>query len=632
MSKSNSSRSLFFPFLGRLLGALSIGAVAGLFFLFFLSGMEQTEIYLEKLDITYELQEDGSMHVTERWNTVFTGEDGYHVGFKTIIPQGHGETYTLLSVTEPVTGATYTRDDDMLLNETPGYCVQFEADDNTVNFEWYGSFSEETRLFEIQYTVTNAVILGEDVADFYWKMVPENFELSVENLRCTVIPPKLLSEEEYLVFGHVKKAQDTNAARSGSEPVFTVEGLDSHTFAEARVVMDRNLFTGGHEDNTVSRASILAQEEEWARETEAKIERDGRLGTVDLILGVLLIAVAVILCFRTLRKHRPPMVDYPSDYYREPPAPLTPAVLSKLYFFYSSVNASREGNAITATLLNLSLHHHLRIEDQKPNILITFTYNPVNGVLSPEEAHIYNLFLSASPDGRTVTMKQVEKYIKKNQIAAKVYLDSFRTTADLNFSALQLTDTSADKAKNLLTLLGVGVLVIAGIFAVISFTLYGFIFTVSGGIAAGVLSFSCAKKLKLLTPEGQKQYVLWQAFGRYMKEFTLLNEKELPALELWESFLVYATAMGISKQVLKQLKTAYPQLSDPAYMGHYYPYSYLWLMSRGGTSFDSSIGRISSSVQSIYAASTFQSNGGGFGGGFSGGGGFGGGGGGGGFR
>ena len=624
MSKLNSKPSLFFLFLTRVLAALGIGAVAGLFFLLFLSITEQTEIYLEKLDITYELQEDGSMHVTERWNTVFTGEDGYHVGFKTIEPQGHGETYTLLSVTEPNTGASYLRDDEMRQNETAGYCVQFQSGD-TVNFEWYGSFSEETRLFEIQYEVTNAVTLGDDVAEFYWKMVPENFELSVENLTCTVIPPKALAEEDYLVFGHVAKAKDTHAARSGSQPVFTVKGLESHTFAEARVIMERDLFTGGYADDSISRASILAQEDGWARETEAKVQRDGRLGIVDLILGTLLFAVAVILCLRALQKNRPPVVDYISDYYREPPSPLTPAVLSRLYFFYASLDKGRESNAITATILNLSLRRHILIADQKPDILITFQYNPVNGILSPEESQIYNLFLKASPDGKTVTMKQVEKYMKTYQTTAKGYLDSFRTTTDMNFSALQVVDPSANKARSLLTLLAVGMLVLGGIFAVISFALYGFIFTLSGAVAAGSLAFLCTQKLKLLTPEGQKQYVLWQAFGRYMKEFTLLNEKELPALELWEGFLVYATAMGISKQVLKQLKMAYPQLSDPAYMGQHYPYSYLWLMSYSdGGSFESSIGRISSSVQSIQAASTFDSNGGG-GGSFSGGGGGGGG-------
>lgn len=110
-----------------------------------------------------------------------------------------------------------------------------------------------------------------------------------------------------------------------------------------------------------------------------------------------------------------------------------------------------------------------------------------------------------------------------------------------------------------------------------------------------------------------------------MEEFSLMKEKEVPELVLWEKYLVYATAFGISEKVLKQLKVVYPQISDEEYMtSHGYAYMYLMYSGSYRNSFLSSL---NSSIGSSYTALTNYSSGSGSGGGFSGGGGFGGGGG-----
>lgn len=110
-----------------------------------------------------------------------------------------------------------------------------------------------------------------------------------------------------------------------------------------------------------------------------------------------------------------------------------------------------------------------------------------------------------------------------------------------------------------------------------------------------------------------------------MSEFSLMKEKEVPELVLWEKYLVYATVFGISEKVLKQLKVVYPQLSDEEYMSSH-GYAYMYLMYSG--SFNHSfISSLNTSVNSSYSSLTNYSSGSGSGGGFSSGGGFGGGGG-----
>jgi uncharacterized membrane protein len=73
---------------------------------------------------------------------------------------------------------------------------------------------------------------------------------------------------------------------------------------------------------------------------------------------------------------------------------------------------------------------------------------------------------------------------------------------------------------------------------------------------------------------------------RYMEDFSLIKEKEVPELILWEKYLVYATAFGISEKVLKQLKVVYPQMLDEGYMNsHGYTYMYLMTSNNFNNSF-----------------------------------------------
>ena len=53
---------------------------------------------------------------------------------------------------------------------------------------------------------------------------------------------------------------------------------------------------------------------------------------------------------------------------------------------------------------------------------------------------------------------------------------------------------------------------------------------------------------------------------KYMEDFSMMKEKSVPELILWEKYLIYATVFGIADKVLKQLKVVYPQLTDTEYL------------------------------------------------------------------
>jgi uncharacterized membrane protein len=128
---------------------------------------------------------------------------------------------------------------------------------------------------------------------------------------------------------------------------------------------------------------------------------------------------------------------------------------------------------------------------------------------------------------------------------------------------------------------------------------------------------------------GVEQFKMWKAFRKFLTHFSQIDKAELPAVILWEHYLVYAITLGVAKEVISQLKLVFRDEdfnnSGLTYMyyGHYrHNYSYF-------DTIDNVTKTMVKTTESVYtqAISKMSSSSGG-GGGFSGGGGGGGGGGG----
>ena len=101
----------------------------------------------------------------------------------------------------------------------------------------------------------------------------------------------------------------------------------------------------------------------------------------------------------------------------------------------------------------------------------------------------------------------------------------------------------------------------------------------------------------LLTQFGEDEYAKWHGLYKFLDSDTLMNEKNVPDLVLWEQYLVYATAFGISEKVIKALEIAEPQLleSSPVLSNPYYRTRVFYHSSR---TFRSSAHRTSSFARS----------------------------------
>lgn len=146
-----------------------------------------------------------------------------------------------------------------------------------------------------------------------------------------------------------------------------------------------------------------------------------------------------------------------------------------------------------------------------------------------------------------------------------------------------------------------------------------------------------------LTERGQQLAGQVVGLRRYLEDFSDFSDRGVADLALWDRYLVYAAAFGISDVAIKQLAAAYPELSDPQWLdshaaGHvvywsYRPYWYAHAWSEGTAapavdiaSFSANVGDIGaqlhaglSDIALTFSASAPHSSGGSFlGGGFGG--------------
>lgn len=62
------------------------------------------------------------------------------------------------------------------------------------------------------------------------------------------------------------------------------------------------------------------------------------------------------------------------------------------------------------------------------------------------------------------------------------------------------------------------------------------------------------------TPELKKEAIELAGLKKYLKEYTLIKDREAIEVVIFEEYLIYAQIMGIAKEVAKEFKDIYPEL------------------------------------------------------------------------
>ena len=584
--------------------------------LFIFTTKSQASLNLNELDFDVKINDDGSMNVKETWNIYVSDTNTLFKTFK--IDKSKYSRINDVTVKDVTQGINFAEIYQEMYHVTENCYYGLINSKGEYEIAWGVGLdsSSATRTYEISYTVQDAIARYNDYSELYWQFIGDKFEIDADKIKGTIkLPQNAISKEDIKVWGHTEDLNGEIYVTDLNKIEFEINRYSSGNYVEVR-----SLFPNYIVENT-SRVydynildSVIAEETTWAEEANARRERKKIVMTSIIgILGVISIAFIPVIFkkikkLKNLEKKFIPSIKL--TYFRE--LPYTDATPAEALFMMSKGVTKNFSASFAANILDLALKKYLKLDAEshgkglsKSDIVKITFLDEGKEVLKEDQQLTLKFLKQVAKDKNEITTKDITKYLKKH-ISGVSSLDN-KMEKILEKNMVEREVYNKKNYEEYEKYVGISI-----IYFVISFFGLISVIAIPLGIALfinGIISACIAHKINIFSQKGVDEQEQWNAFKKYMQDFSLLKEKEIPSLVVWEKYLVFATAFGISDKVLKQLKVVYPEFSDMD--SSLYTYNYINLMN------SVNIGNCINT--SVYSA--VGSSGSGAGGGFSGGGG-----------
>ena len=589
---------------------------------------------LNNLDFKAQINNDGSMDVTEIWDINISETNTLYKSFKT--DSSKYSEITDVTVKEITNGPNiyFIQNYEWEYHVAKNHYYGTKNEDGDFEIGWGVGLdnSRGTRKYEISYTVKDAITKYSDYSELYWQFVGKDFEISAKKITGTIyLPSNVSNKEDIKVWGHTEGLNGTIYATDLNKIEFELDNFRSSRYVEIRTLFPTELITSsGRTKNTEILQTAINEETKWADEANAIRKRNE---TISKVVPIILITICVIInliliivymkktikykkYLKTLNKYKP---TTELEYYRDlPDENSTPGeAIKTIDVNLSEFTPTNFGKVFSATILDLALKGYIEISQEKneinKDVVKISILKESNGQLKSDEEYILDFVKNTTNGNEYIILKELEKYIQNHPSKVENLLKNTNTKINNQLISEQIMDKEQQEEYKKYKNKQFGY-EFTSIF-LLGFTLILFVIPVVIFIIDAILCGKIAKKINVLTQKGTDMQEQWKGLKKYMEDFSMLDKREVPELVIWEKYLVYATAFGIADKVIKQLKIVYPNF-DEMMTTNLATYTYMNLMIN--TDFSKSFSNaISSSMSSAY------SSGSGSGGGFSGGGGFG---------
>ena len=543
---------------------------------------------ISSINMDIFIDNNGDASVIETWDaTVNSGTEGYHPYFNI----GNSK---IIMESASMDGKLYSIDNYWDINrslEDKAYKAGIYESGNEVDV-CYGISNYGNHEYEIKYKITNFVLSLADADMVYWTLFPYDFSATPDNVYIK-IHSNFKYEDTLDVWGYGNYG-GTAYVYDGYIEMNSPDRLTKDQYMTVLIKFPKGTFTTNNISNNEFEYYHNMAEVGTTRYQESN--KNNIFDTIALFASILISILPIIIVLiialtskslkeeydfgdtgNTIRKDVPNFRDIPCN-----------KDIFRAYFVAKKYKIMpKKENLLGALLLKWLKDGNIRVEKIEKKTLfgkkirdnIIFVNIP-NGIQL--EKDMYNWMVEASKDGK-LEENEFKKWCNNRYNKILTWFDDI-----INYEKDEL-------------------------------------------IKEGKIQFSENKKRFSIN----KKYVVdssmmieaeqMQGLKNYLKEFTLIKEKEPIEVNLWNEYLIYAQIFGIAKEVAQQFKKLYPEINE--YMNQYgYSYEsmyFIYTVSNTG---------IKSANTAQSRASSYSSGGGGFSSGGGGGGSFGGGGGGGGFR
>lgn len=525
---------------------------------------------------------------------------------------------------------------------TDGYPIddRHSGEYKTIEIGWNIPFTTKASSlkFDVTFTFVGATTLHDDVATFKWEPFGTSNQTPIGTLTGTVRFPDGITADNSWAWLHYTGTSETSRASDGSlrfkaTDVRAEEYLDVVAAYDSGVVKEPAWWKG--KDNAGSRSGDWIRRDsgdylDWLKRDEARQEtvwRDKQwasarrrlaIWSAAALIGLVLCVIAVALAFRSQRG-----VQYRGDieYWREPPdiSPASAASMADVLGLES--HGSVSSRQMTANVLSLAskkaiaiypgpmdMYRGIDLSDAKDADMATMIGANASDASAASSTSTLVLLpacfdhqaraalrLSQSEDATLRLFEKIGKRVggpvfdlERMKSACKGWkngyqaLEKYETACANEFAMLGATRScgvGASVAGGFGLAVSIIDIVMFGIWDNVALTLL---------IAAPTMFFSLFALIyarhTALTEAGQRIAGQVRGLYRYLVDFSDFSDRGAADLVLWDRYLVYAAAFGISERVLRELAKAYPQVTDPTWLDdnasgsllywHYRPYEW----------------------------------------------------------
>ena len=494
---------------------------------------------------------------------------------------------------------------------------------NEVNLKLYNP-SDLDEIFYIEYTVTDAVVVHNDIAELAWNTLGDGYRENIGDYEVKVILP--CSDSDYRVWLHGPLNGEIERTNN-KEAIGKFNFLGAHNPVSVRLIFNKDLVPNATKmSGLTAKNAIIDYQTELSDKANAERERIQRQNMTLIIVSSIWAIIAISLAVSVYLKERKiKKTAFTMEYFRDFPASYGPEVLEYL------LNENVTEKSLSATLLNLIYKKVLKVEviDRKLKDdykLVLQEYDEAS--LSETEKIALNLIINEIGNSKEVVLSNIKKHCSTLSNASS-FIDlynNFITTS----KKLGKSENFFAKTPSIIVGFSIVFSLLGIILTYISFNI-DLVWLGITIIIIMIVLFIFVITRKFYTKKGVEHYAKWMAHKRFLEDFSRFDEKELPEVTLWDKYLVYAIILGCADELSKEMSIKMASMNNlGTTYGNYDPYfTHYHITSNVYTSINNSVHTAVSSSRSSIAAS-HSSSGGGFGGGSIGGGGsFGGGGGGG---
>ncbi len=516
---------------------------------------QSQSLYWERFDVDIQVQENGDLRVTETQTINFTSG---------VFREGYAELSTtntdgLSDITVSENGVAYTGRSNSCCLDDQEFAV--ERSDGIVSVIWHmGRTQDETRTFELAYTVKGAIRRYAEGNEFQWNAIQpglHDFEIRASTVTIQMPPGAGLTYADYLVppeFAGVPMTIETSA--DGLTTTFVAQ----ETLGPSQGIQVVGQFPAGTIGGEAPTwQSAFDVRNAWEQNTKPWVD----LGLTALSLLILFGGGALLVAWWYLRG-RDPKIDAVPEYINHPPSDLPPGIAGTL------VDERADLQDVMATMLDLARRGFLAIEESSETSasrLVTkeFSLQRMAGAnlatLTPYERLLYDRLLGTKD---TVRFRDLNGkfYANLPTLQKKLYEEAVKAGHFPN---------SPENVRSSYGCLGTFVLVAVlgiGFFAVPALSDYTstLICPVLAGAVVAIALMILAPHMPAKTRKGAEAAALSRAFKTYLQNIEKYADPQ-QVTDQFEKYLPYAIAFGLEKSWINRFR----QIPATPMPGWYYP-------------------------------------------------------------